>query len=652
MSDSGELHTPSEDEWAKIMNRVGTTPESVQRFDPDDIPDLEGIGGSVGDPKGNFVEFNVNILMAYRMWCAKMEPKVGKKTESIMISCPMPNHVDSNPSAWINTEKGLWYCGTCAVGGDSYDIAALHYGYDFSYRKAAFREVVDHMARDMGYTPAVANLRVVPEPSEDASDREAEGQVQPDAPGDDLAASSSDGTTPDVIEGPIEEIDGHVAQVIVHPSVSLPEEDDQGYSSGVEPFDWQKLYDANGFRAAYMEAVQPGRLIPTEFHAANADQVLSLAIGRNFFLQRGSNVYSNLFSVLLGPTGSGKSQSTRPAKELIRECMPFDDKLGTGVKALEKPGSGEALIDMMEFKGYDPALGFESFLPVRGFLHVDELAELVSRSMRSGSTLKSVIMEMYAGTESDVTTTSLSGGMRIARNPFLSIVTSTQPGVLGNLMDDTDLQSGYLNRFVFYSATRPVVPDDYDPVEGDPPYKLDVPKHVLTQIVNRFSVRTEALMIEDDAKDAFRQVFFSEQWDKRDFTDQPILARSELLFMKLCLLNAADVQSSDITMEHIILANEQLQYFKMSYGYTATKLEFNIYDEVMERLVRTIRRIQARDGKGASEGQVRQAFRKTRYLDVMDKVMKFAIDSGQVQAELTTSSRSGGRPTIRYTVGA
>jgi hypothetical protein len=43
-------------------------------------------------------------------------------------SCPIPGHADANPSAWVNTEKNVWYCGRCSQGGDVYDLAAFHFG--------------------------------------------------------------------------------------------------------------------------------------------------------------------------------------------------------------------------------------------------------------------------------------------------------------------------------------------------------------------------------------------------------------------------------------------------------------------------------------------------------------------------------------------
>lgn len=44
--------------------------------------------------------------------------------------CPLPGHEDANPSATINTEEQVFYCFTCAIGGDVYDIVKVREGLD------------------------------------------------------------------------------------------------------------------------------------------------------------------------------------------------------------------------------------------------------------------------------------------------------------------------------------------------------------------------------------------------------------------------------------------------------------------------------------------------------------------------------------------
>src|SRR5919205_290414 len=71
----------------------------------------------------------ITVDAAYDRWIRKPRPRerTGKR-EGVMISCPMPNHADRNPSAWMNLDKGTWYCAGCDMGGDVLDLASIHFG--------------------------------------------------------------------------------------------------------------------------------------------------------------------------------------------------------------------------------------------------------------------------------------------------------------------------------------------------------------------------------------------------------------------------------------------------------------------------------------------------------------------------------------------
>ncbi len=94
----------------------------------------------------------LGIIGAYKAFIHKMEPKKGRKSESIMISCPLPWHEDKNPSAWMNSDKNTWFCGGCQRGGDTYDLAAIGLGYDIdNYKTTSFVELRHSIAQHFGY---------------------------------------------------------------------------------------------------------------------------------------------------------------------------------------------------------------------------------------------------------------------------------------------------------------------------------------------------------------------------------------------------------------------------------------------------------------------------------------------------------------------
>lgn len=45
--------------------------------------------------------------------------------------CCCPFHQDRSPSLHVDTEKGVWYCHACAVGGDGFTYVQMRYGCTF-----------------------------------------------------------------------------------------------------------------------------------------------------------------------------------------------------------------------------------------------------------------------------------------------------------------------------------------------------------------------------------------------------------------------------------------------------------------------------------------------------------------------------------------
>lgn len=48
-----------------------------------------------------------------------------KKGKEIFFLCPLPLHQDKNPSCRWNTEKHVWYCDVCGIGGGWRALASL-----------------------------------------------------------------------------------------------------------------------------------------------------------------------------------------------------------------------------------------------------------------------------------------------------------------------------------------------------------------------------------------------------------------------------------------------------------------------------------------------------------------------------------------------
>lgn len=615
---------PAGSVWERVERSLDDSkPKSGFKFDSADIPELEPGGGT--DAMGRFVE-NLDIISAYNKWVAKSTPEPGSKTESIKISCPNPDHPDNDPSAWVNTEKDLWFCGHCQFGGDYYDFAAWKYGYDVpGYRyDGTFRQVVEHMADDFGYVHELG------ESSPLAGDIE----LDEGASGDDVTES------PETADAELDVPDSN--QVVVPPVVIEPSDDDLDFVSESERLPWDEIFDPRGFRYAFMQDCYPNRIMPQEYYAAGGDQLLGLAAGHNISFARSSRVYLNFFQCLVGPTGSGKSSSLAPVHELMGDVLSFDKATGKGVKPIPVAGSGEFLIK--EFDFIDETASTPKMVPIVGFMYIDEMSSLLQRTGRRGSVLQPVIVEMFSSVDRSVSTASLTGGRWEAYRPYLGFTTSIQPKLMNSVLGENEINSGFLNRFAYYTASAPEVPAAYDPSRGDPPYNLDESARRLTEI--RDWVRTDVRSLTFDgpaAREAFNEIFFEERWEKRDFDHAPMLARIELLFYKLILACAVDVCADSISVDHVMRARAYLNYFKRTSLSASRFVDRSEYDECAEKIITVIEKKISKHPDGVPIREVRRGVRSTKFVDQFDKVFKFLVDSGVVEA---TQKKGVGRPTV------
>lgn len=466
----------------------------------------------------------VDIVDAYRRWSKKMEPKVGQRRESIMVSCPNPKHPDKNPSAWMTLDKGDGGVGTCAVCGgfDKYDIAAWAFGYDVpSYRATHFKEVVVRMAEDLGY-------RVMIQGKDEWAEKIPEASAPtPTAPTAKEAESSTASTTS--------------GKPVSTPATASDDEDDDEPSAVVgsimppSKLDWQKLpIPDDSFLSMWMETTTRS-YEPDEFYLWLGLAGLGLAIGNDVVLKDMSDVRGNLLLCLVGGTGTGKSISLKSLEQLNDRAFRWREDTGSGVKFISSPGSGEALIDTFNHRVDDPTgSGTKITVPVRGFYREAELSTFIKKAMRSGSTVKEIVMEMY-DSAGRVGVTSRSAGTAEARDHFMTLVSTTQPEALGGLMTVGDAVSGFLNRWVFVYGTskkRPAL-STYTP---DVDSLVDPIKNI-----HAWGSRKRMLRFDTDAHKAFEMFYDATIRPLVECAEpSPFSARLGLLAKKVTMLFAVN----------------------------------------------------------------------------------------------------------------
>lgn len=595
---------------------------------------------------------DIDVIEGYHKFCGKMRVDKRKRSrEGIKVSCPIPGHIDANPSAWVNTDKNVWYCGRCGQGGDVYDLAAFHFGMPVpGYKEGgSFHELRKKMAQSYGYTfqeaPGLDKPILVPP----AQAQEARDRAVP-KPLTTVANIQSEVSDMDAARKLLGE-DKLIAKARGRVVDELPSDDATvtHIFGDVEPdepatLNWHKLAKEETFLAKYMDICTVDDA-PEEYHFWNAILALGLAVGRDVVLDDQKRVLPNLFVCLLGGTGDRKSRSHAHLDELIYQAMPFkaDDPAGKGVDLLDSMASAEALISGFINPIFDPTdpKKVASFSPVKGLIRFNELSALVGRAARKGNVLKPTLMEIYDGARV-IQTASMTHGRKRAENPFGSMFTTTQPGALKTLLREDDAVSGFLNRIVFATG----VPKKPVPIGGA---QIDIlPAVDPLKRIQGWAGFGRIILWSDPAVQTFTEFFHDVLHPVQQADESGLLNRLDLLAKKLILLFCINEHLTEVNRDVVEMAISMYPYLTAAYGVPAAHIGSTINSEVRDELLRHIEKHSAGGGITLRRLMI-NVKRKNFPLDIVAKTIKHLCDLGFVEAQQTSGV---GRPTVKYKVTA
>lgn len=599
---------------AEAAKKAEPTLEEV--FDDDLIPD-DGPGAPDKDPELDRIIDAIGIAKAYQWWCNKSKIDLRRKrVEGIKVSCPVPGHADRDPSAWINTEKNLWHCAVCSMGGDVYDLAAFYFGFPVpGYKEGSkFHELRKKIAEFMGYSfmkaPGLAKpIMVSPEEKTEILKE--------------TAAKVKEAESEDDVVVPIFEDD----------ELKVPE------------LKWQEIVEENTFLRTYIEQCSKDDAA-NEFHFWNGLMALGMAIGREVTLWDQQPVFGNLFLCLLGPTGDGKSRSFAHLKKLLMAALPYrpDEPGNKGTQLLGSPASAEVLIHQFSKPVYDPddPKKIKFYAPVRGLIEFNELSSLTGRAARKGNVIKPTLMEFYDGSPL-IQTASMTHGIKRAENPFGSCFTTTQPKALKDLLRESDAHSGFLNRWVFAAGT----PKQRFAIGGE---QIDIlPAVKPLKDIQGWAGFGKEVVWSDLAIKIFTEFFHDILHPAQRADETGLLTRMDLLAKKLILLLSVNLRSAEVSGETVEKVTSMFSYLTAAYGIPAAHIGSTISSEVQNELIRHISRYTARKG-GISLRELNKCISKKKFpLDVVSKALKYMTELGIIEA-FTTSGI--GRPTAKYRVAS
>lgn len=602
---------------------------------------------------------NIDIVDAYVRLIGKMQPEVrGSRTEGIKISCPMPHHTDNNPSAWINTDKQTWFCGGCQVGGDIYDLAAIHFGYDLhGYKtKQTFPHLRRALAEKFGYTilSGIAGEMVVKNEEEPQPDDNL--PVEPDVP----VVAQDPEVLPDpqpsapVVVPPALVAPDPVAPVVNLASVrtlKLEGDEPEGLTENRDlRILWDQLLPEETFARSWMEHTTIDDL-PHEYYFWLAMQALGFVGGHNNILEDFQEVKANLYICLYGRTGLGKSRSMRPFLRLLEEALPFSGDKNTdpeGVRILPTPGSGEALIDSFRWDVYDAGTNqFDHMGSVSGLVRHEELSGLISKAARSGSSIKEVLIEMYDVHGGDVTTHSRTSGITRAHNPFCQMISTTQPNAIHAFMQTTDIESGFINRWIMAVGTPRVNPIPYGTAYQDisMPVQLLKDAYVWARPGHRFT-------LEDEALEVWTEFFVKElaQYKSGKVAQDSIMSRIDLVLKKLIVCFTINERLDQPTGDIVDRVVRLYPYLQIAYSMFSKDMTFNDVADCQNRVLKMIEEGTTSNKPPSKRDMTRLLMRKFNG-EVVVRSLKNLLDLGLIE-EVPTPTGVKGRPTIKYALPA
>jgi hypothetical protein len=674
---------------ARIKAAKPTSPQPPI-YDPDLIPELESsYERTQADDEIDAVVDGVDIIDAYIRWCGKMVPNPGGKRESIMISCPKPDHADRTPSAWINLDKQTWFCGPCDEGGDKLDIAAYHFGFPVPGYKTGknFPELRKRIAEDLGYvvkrspagteyveriereTDVAPTLQDEAPPTQNETDDEpktdfarkvsearalrlvptgdhAEGDGSSSTAVPAAPAPSNDKTAgqpaADVPSAPAPAAPAQPApSIVAFPSAVLESEEEIEYPS----IDWRKIIPPDTFLRRFMDITSRDDL-PEEFYFWLGMTALGFAVGRSTVLTDSPPVTANLYVCLFGRSGLGKSRSTKVLTELLGEALPYDhdDPNSTGTYMIPSPGSAEALIDSFSREVPDPSdpKKIAYYAPVRGLIRFDELSTLTGRGSRAGSTMKPTLMEFYDA-YNRVELRSRGQGHVIAELPFASAVTTTQPRAIRSLLAQSDADSGFVNRWIFACGpAKPKVSFGRVPINIHPCVEM-------LKSVRGWASKIREIRMSAEALDYWDGVFHGIIEPARNTTDETLLTRTDLHLKKIMLLFALDRHEEEVSLTTAMDAFHLWDYLRSSYSLLAGEIGMGDLEAARSAIKTAIERYYGKHSRGISRRELIANLNHARIpLEQISRAIMLMTSIGEIKEE--SVKRTSGPAAFRYSL--
>ncbi len=623
------LHRAAKEEAEDRANRAPSSPPAPEAALPPvpeellvDVP--EPVYDSPLPDLAGEIKQRLGIIAAVRKWGKPQDRIRDTRTEGIKVRCPFPSHNDENPSAWVNTDKNVWNCGKCNIGGDVIDFYAARKGRSVPgfHTDGSFHELVNEMGGELGLSVVKRGnaweleeegkewpspLPDRPEAVEEPEPRDVPAEADPSKPDDPQPEPPVSPVVPPSPEA-AEPVTISEGQMLA--GATMPRDEDETFDGfeldkPIPELNWRELpINPGSFLGEWMqyhEEYLPWT--PPEYALFCGIQAVGLATGHSVTSFTGATLSGSLMIALIGPSGYGKSTVVSTLRKMLNRVgiVKFDKENGTGVKVIPSPGSAEALVHSIRTEVMDPVNPEQKMeVGVTAWLHEDELATIVEKSRRrGGGAMKTRIIQLYDFVKSKpeketvIEDFSLSGGTRALHDSFFSAVFTTQTDAIRNLMDRVDLISGFLNRMI--------------PVMGVQRERRRIADAVVPPAVPDFDLAYETLWRR--CRDKVKVIPFTRDAlfvvDSHPFletaeklaTRDSLYSRVNHMTMKIAFLLAVNNNELEVGSAYVNAACEVgSSYLMACFGQLRTAVIATETDEAAERIHRFVKNFHDRHG--------------------------------------------------------
>jgi hypothetical protein len=624
---------PLSDRLAQLRQKLGQPTVAAAPDTSADAPDPGDFELSDSEKELDRVIGNLDIVDIYNRWSGKTQVKAGNRKESIKCSCPNPAHPDKNPSAWMNREKRTGYCSGCNEGFDLWDIAAYRFGYPvpgYKTDKKLFRQLRDSIATDLGYAKYVTAGKVSYSKQADATPTTA---PTPDPNPTDASTNEQSG-------------DDQTSNVVALHIVPDPDPGDTGPPIKISALDWRPLVPEGTFLDAWMREATKDTC-PEEFHFFTGLMAVGAAVGRNRTLQDIPEVVPNLYVCLVGKSGTGKSRAKRHLREVLHLALPWDENIPfpTGTKTMS-PGSGENLIKEFQHEEGDPynPQAPKKPWPVRGYVEFDEMATLIAKGQRVGSSLKTALMELYDAPRVLANSTN-TGGRVVADRPFGLVITTTQNRSIRGVLTAGDDAAGFVNRWAFIvGPPKPPVSINTQQLDFD---------EAVTKLksIHVWASNHVALTFTPTAFTLFDNFILHKVIPAKDKAEDnsDIFNRMDLLLKKVLVLLACNEKKNVIDDDVVRRMMLMYPYLCEVYGVVDMHMAESIAGEMAEIIHKAILAFYNRNHRFPTAREIAQRLPAgKRDIEKLNKTLKLMCELGVISKEEIQGKR--GPATVRFGV--